>query len=161
MKRRGEYQELLGFVFAEVQKYVQPLMETIDALAGRAHLADVKAAVPDYSDNLRQQVVDWVAKQPAYLQTAYNHVIQNGTHDEVKDLVERYRQATGQAAPAAGAASTGGQGGKPAKDNELSGAAKEAAAALAPVESKRSEVINSGDPASFEDAWSQFAKDIA
>jgi hypothetical protein len=136
-------------------------METLDALAGRAHLADVKAAVPDYNDNLRQQVVDWVAKQPAYLQNAYNHVIQNGTHDEVKDLVERYRQATGQAAPAAGAASTGGQGGTPAKDNELSGAAKEAAAALAPVESKRSEVLASGDPSTFEDAWSQFSKDLA
>lgn len=161
LKRRGEYQELLGFVFSEVQKVIGPLQQTLDALAGRTHLTDVKSAVPDYSDNLRQQVVDWVKTQPAYLQPAYDHVITQGTVEEVKDLVDRYRQATGQTAPAAGAAITGQSDQRPAKDNELSGAAKEAAAALAPVESKRSEVLTPGDPSNYDDAWSQFAKDLA
>lgn len=160
LRRQGEYKQLLDFVFAEVRKYVDPVMQTVDSLAGRTHLTDVKGAIPDYSDNLRQQVIDWSKTQPAYLQPAYEHVINSGTVDEVKDLVNRYRQATGQAAPAPGGApaATSGQG--KGGTNELSGAAKEAAAALAPVESKRSEVVGSGDPSSFDDGWAQFAKDL-
>lgn len=161
LRRQGEYKQLLDFVFTEIRKYVDPLRDTIDSLAGRTHLTDVKSAVPDYSDGLRQQVIDWSKKQPAYLQVAYDQVIQNGTVDEVKDLVDRYRQATGQAAPAPGGASTDQSGGSAGRTNELSGEAKKAAQALAPVESKRSEVVASGDPSSFEDAWKQFSKDLA
>jgi hypothetical protein len=155
MRRQGEYKQLLDFVFSEVRKYVDPLRDTLDSLAGRTHLSDVRAAVTDYSDNLRQQVIDWVKTQPAYLQTAYEHVITEGTVDEVKDLVDRYRQATGQVAPPGS-----GTGQKTGGTNELSGEAKKAAEALAPVESKRSEVVGSGDPTSFDDGWAQFAKDF-
>jgi hypothetical protein len=156
LKRKAEYRDLLQYVFEEVGKFVAPLKETTAVLAERTHLTDIKTNVPDYSDDLRQQVVDWAAKQPAYLQAAYNHVIEQGTAEEVKDLVTRYRVETGKAA--AGAAPTPA---KPGKDNELSGEAKQAAAALAPVESKRSGVQAPADPASFDDAWAQFSKPAA
>lgn len=150
LKRRGEYKELLEYIFTEVGRFVAPLRDQTTVLAERTHLSDIKSNVPDYNDDLRDRVVAWAKTQPEYLQPAYDQVIQYGTADEVKDLVERYRKDTGQAAPAAAAAPTG-------KDNELSSEAKKAAAALAPVESKRSGVQQPGDPASFEDAWKQFA----
>ncbi len=70
--------------------------------------------------------------QPKYLQPAYQHVIENGTADEVIDLIGQWRTSTGAAVPAAVVASK--------SDTELSTAAKKAAAALAPVTSKRTAV---------------------
>lgn len=153
LKRRGEYRELLQFVFGEVQKALGPIREVTDLLGERTHLTDVRAAVPDYNDTLRDQVITWVGTQPAYLQAAYNQVIQQGTVEEVKDLVDRYRGATGSAAPTKKSTDK--------KDTELSSEAKKAADALAPVESKRSGVQQPGDPADFEDAWKQYAKDAS
>lgn len=153
LKRRAEYRELATYIFSEVAKFMTPLRETTDALAERTFRADVKSAVPDYSDDLRQSVIDWTKTQPAYLQAAFNQVITEGTVDEVKDLIERYRQATGKAAPAAG-------GQKPARGNELSDEAKKAAAQLAPVDSKRSGVQAPSDPSSFEDAWKQATAEL-
>jgi hypothetical protein len=154
LKRRAEYKELLGYVFKQVADFVKPLQDTAAALATRTHLADIETSIPDYSDQLRDDVTAWVKTQPAYLQTAYNQVINEGTVDEVKDLVDRYRGATGKAAPAAAAAEPKPNG----KDNELSGDAKKAAAALAPVESKRSGIQAPGDPSDFDDAWKQAAE---
>jgi hypothetical protein len=153
LKRRAEYQQLLGYVFEQVSEYVKPFRDMTEALAQRTHVKDVTEAVPDYSDKLRDDVESWVKTQPAYLQPAYNQVINEGTVDEVKDLVDRYRAATGQQKPA------GGQGGakQQGRTNELSEPAKQAAAALAPVESKRSGVQQPSDPSNFDDAWKQFA----
>lgn len=154
LKRRGEYRELLQFVFAEVAKALTPLREVTDGLADRTFLADVKGAVPDYSDDLREQVIAWVDKQPAYLQVAYKQVIEQGTVEEVKDLVDRYRGAAGLKVDAGAPTAPKSTG----KDKELSSEVKQAASALAPVESKRSGVQQPGDPADFEDAWKQFSR---
>jgi hypothetical protein len=153
LKRRGEYKDLLQYIFTEVGKFVGPLRQTTEALAERTHLTDIKTNVPDYSDDLRDRVVTWAKTQPEYLQAAYDQVIQQGTADEVRDLVERYRKETGQVVAAAAPAVV-----TPGKDNELSEPAKQAAAALAPVESKRSGVQQPGDPSDFDDAWKQFSK---
>jgi hypothetical protein len=159
LKRRAEYQALLDHVFKQVANFVKPIQETAEALAQRTFTSDVRSAVPDYSDQLRADVMGWVKSQPTYLQVAYNHVIEEGTVDEVKDLVDRYRTATGKAAPKP--AGAGGAAPKPAdKGNELSDEAKKAAAALAPVDSKRSGVTAPGDPSDFEDAWKQAAADL-
>jgi hypothetical protein len=158
LRRRGEYKEMLNYVFGQVQQYMAPYLAQIEAVSGRTHLADIRSAVPDYSDTLRQEVLDWTKTQPAYLQPAFDHVINNGTLEEVKDLIGRYRQATGQAAAPGGVSTPLSQ--EPARTNELSGVAKEAAAALAPVESKRSEVMQPSDPSNYDDAWKQAAKDL-
>jgi hypothetical protein len=153
LKRRAEYQQLLEHVFQQVAAFVRPIQETTEVVAERTFRSDLKASVPDYSDQLRENVVTWVKTQPDYLQVAYNHVITEGTVEEVKDLIDRYQSATGTKKPA-------GAGGdkKPAgKGNELSDAAKKAAAQLAPVESKRSGVQAVSDPSNFDDAWKQAA----
>lgn len=155
--RRSEYRQLLTYVFGEVAKFVAPIKETAEVLATRTHIQDIEASIPDYSDKLRDDVTAWAKEQPAYLQAAYNQVITAGTPDEVKDLVERYRASTGQSAKPAGGSEAGTT--KP-KDNELSEPAKKAAAALAPVESKRSAVLQPNDPSNFDDAWKQAAADL-
>lgn len=145
LKRRAEYRNLVQFVFTEVGKELGPLLETVQALAQKTALTDLRSSVTDY-DTVRERVVEWVGKQPTYLQVAYDHVIKNGTSEEVVDLVDRWRRDTGTAAAAPPS---------PAK-TALPTATKQAAAALAPVASKRSQVLQ-GDPVTFEDAFAQFA----
>ena len=156
LKRRAEYQTLLKHVFTQVAQFIQPIRETAELLAERTHVADITGAIPDYSDQLRDDVTKWVETQPAYLQAAYNQVITQGTVDEVKDLVARYREATGAKKPAGAGGSEKPKG----RTNELSEPAKQAAAALAPVESKRSGVQAPSDPSNFDDAWKAASSDI-
>jgi len=149
MRRRAEYRDLVGYVFQEVAREISPLLQNVRALSERTHLADLHNTVEDY-DDVRDKVIDWVGKQPAYLQPAYQHVIQQGTVDEVNDLISRWRQETGARTQAAAPA-------KRRTETELPTATKQAAASLAPVSSKRSAVIQGVDPNDFESAFSEFA----
>lgn len=157
LKRRGEYRMVVDYVFKEVQKVLQPLMQDVDTLSSRTHLSDLRGQVDDYED-IRDKVVTWAEQQPAYLQEAYNRVITSGTVEEVTDLIARFRADTGtkptqQQKPAAPAV----QQQKPKKDAELPTVAKQAAAALAPVRSKRATVPQGEDLGDFDTAFAQFA----
>lgn len=150
LKRRAEYRDLIGFVFNQVAGQLRPLLETVDVLSTRTHLDDLRTRVEDY-DTVRDNVVSWVAEQPAYLQAAYNNVIRQGTAEEVADLIGRYRQATGTTAAPAAPAPT------PAKPVELSEDAKKAAQALAPVNTKRASIPQDDDANDFDAAFRRFA----
>ena len=147
LRRRAEYQQLLSYVFQEVAKEFKPVMEAVQVLSERTHLSDLQTAVSDYGD-VRDKVIAWVDTQPAYLQTAYKHVINSGTVEEVADLVDRYKRETGVTQRAAPVQK---------KVTELPPATKQAAAELAPVSSKRSAVVQTADPNDFEAAFSTFA----
>jgi len=149
--RRGEHQQLLSFVFNELAKEIRPLMETVQVLSQRTFLGDLTTKVADY-DQVRDQVIDWVDTQPAYLQDAYKRVIENGSVEEIADLIGRYKREVG--VPATQVA----QAPAPKKpDTELPPATKQAAAALAPVSSKRTVVPQAVDPTDFEAAFASFA----
>ena len=148
MRRRAEYRELVNHVFSEVAKELGPIAQTMKTLAERAQLTDLREAVEDY-DDVRDKVVDWVNNQPAYLQNAYKHVIQQGTPDEVADLVARYKKETAPATPPVTARKA---------ESELPTTTKQAVAALAPVSSKRSTVAVADDPNDFEGAFAAAAK---
>lgn len=150
LRRRAEYQQLLGYVFQEVAKEFRPIMETVKVLSERTHLSDLQTAVTDYGD-VRDKVIAWVGTQPAYLQTAYKHVITSGTVDEVADLVDRYKREAGVTQRAAPVSK---------KATELPPATKQAAAELAPVSSKRSAVVQAADPSDFEAAFATFAEKL-
>lgn len=155
LKRRAEYNELVKHIFSEVQKYYAPVEQTLRTLAERAQYADLEQSIPDYDDNLRDNVVSWVDSQPDYLQAAYKEVIQSGTAEQVKDLVSRYKQATG------GASTKQKASPKPAKkEPELSDDAKKAAQSLAPVSSKRGAVPKGEDKSNYDDAFSRFSKEL-
>lgn len=149
IRRSAEYKQLVGYVFQEVAKEFTPLVNQLQALATRTHLSDLQTTVPDYAD-VRDRVIDWAQNQPPYLRAAYNHVIQHGTVDEVSDLITRFRQETGantQAPPPVQRKT------KP----DLPPATKQAVAALAPVSSKRSAVIQGVDTADFDTAFDMHA----
>ena len=165
IERRAEYQALTAHIFNQVGAYFGPRMALLEQLADRTMLTDLTTTVPDY-DATRDQVIEWVKTQPAYLQSAYNHVIANGTVDEIGDLFDRYRQATGTTSPQPNAEiapqpQAARQVSQPpaTKAPELSPAAKQAAARLAPVTSKRSAPTQQS-PLDFESAFDQFAKAV-
>lgn len=145
--RKSEYQQVVKYVFEQVAAEMRPVIEQVQALAQRTHYSELQSAVGEDYDDVRDKVVEWVDTQPEYLQDAYNRVIQNGTVDEVADLVNRFKQETGTAAPPP----------TPEKEAELPPAAKKAAKSLAPVSSKRTVVPESEDPGDFESAFSKFA----
>ena len=148
LRRRAEYRDLVNHVFREVAKELGPISQTLRTLAERTHLSDLHEKVEDY-DDVRDKVVDWVNNQPSYLQNAYKHVIQQGTPDEIADLVARYKNETAPTQPATTTRKT---------EAELPATTKQAVAALAPVSSKRSTVVQADDPNDFEGAFAAFAK---
>lgn len=150
LRWRGRARDIATYVFSQIAQELRPVKELTEALADRAHFTDLRERVGEVDDNLRTNVTSWVEKQPAYLQTAYKQVLTTGSVDEVADLVERYRKETGTAKSAAPAPSKGG--------SELSGSAKQAAEALAPVSSKRSQIEQQDDPNDFGAAWGKFSE---
>jgi hypothetical protein len=148
LRRRAEYRDIVGYVFNQIQPHLQQLASTVSLLSERTQLHDLNSVVADYAD-VRDKVISWAQKQPPYLQAAYNNVINAGTVDEVRDLIDRYRRETG--AP--------GRAAKPPA--ELPPAIKQAAAALAPVNSKRSGVIQADDLNDFDSAFANFAKTMS
>ena len=157
IERRAEYQALTTHIFQQVGAYFAPRLALLEQLADRTVYTDLSQRVPDY-DVTRDKVLAWVNTQPAYLQAAYNNVIQQGTVDEITDLFDRYRAATGTPAPTGGIAPAQGNRAPAApKAPELSPAVRNAAERLAPVSSKRSAPTQQA-PLDFDSAFDQFAK---
>jgi hypothetical protein len=146
--RKAEYRDLLSYAFDQIGAQIRPMMATLQELSGRTHVADLESAVEDYAD-VRDKVVNWAQEQPGYLRNAYNHVIQQGTTEEVQHLIDTWRKQSGTVIPAAASVPVA-----PA----LTPAAKQAAARLAPVPSKRTNVSAGINPLDFDSAFATFAK---
>jgi hypothetical protein len=151
LRRRAENAALVEFVFSEIAKVVMPLKETTETLAARTHITDLEGKIGKYDDGLRDQVETWINTQPDYLQSAYKQVIDEGTSNQVADLIVRFRKETGSVTPAAEA--PGAKGG-----TELSTPAKQAAASMAPVETKRTVIEQQDDPNDFKGSFAKFSK---
>ena len=150
--RQNDLRTAVGYVFSEVTKALQPHVEKLQVMAERLQLGDIQQLVPDYAMT-REKVIEWAMKQPAYLQPSYKYVIERGTADEVADLIQRYRAATGATAPAL---TPTVDVVSPKKEDDLPAAAKKAVAALAPVASKRSVAV-AVEPTDFDSAFTAFA----
>lgn len=166
IKRRGEYHDLLKYTFTEVHKFLQPHLSQIAAMGNTLHTQELGSLVSDYTPALEADVAKWIDTQPAYLQEPYKQVMQQGTSEEVADLIGRYRAASGTApapapAPApAGTAPAPAAPAAPAK-TELSNLAKQAAESLAPVSSDRTQVPVGEDPQDFQSAFARYASEAA
>ena len=139
---------VVNHVFREFAQEFRPVAQRVMQMQQERHVEQLHTRVNDY-DDVRDKVVEWAMQQPPYLRAAYGHVIQQGTAEEVADLIERYRAAN--APPPAPVAPVQQQ------PKQLSPQVKKAAAALAPVQSKRSNVVRTDDPSDFEGAFSRFA----
>jgi hypothetical protein len=151
LRRRAENAALVEFIFTEIAKTVVPLKEMTMTIATRTHASDLEQKIGKYDDSLRDQVETWIGTQPDYLQGPYKQVIDEGTSDQVANLIERFRKETGSVTPIQ--PTPGAKGG-----NELSTPAKQAAEALAPVETKRTVIEQQDDPNDFKAAFAKFSK---
>jgi hypothetical protein len=159
--RRAEYKQIVGHVFAEVEKAfnerVAPIAQLVQNLAERTHVGDLKTVVPDYDKLDVGKLAEWVGKQPAYLRGGMDQVMKSGSAEDVKDLVTRFYTETGvkQALvpavpdPAAAAAATAAET-----------ARKKAIAALAPVPAKRGDSAAPPSPTDFSGAFEMFSKEL-
>ena len=142
---------------AQVAAQVAPVQQTLQSVAVDQQYNGLRSAIPDY-DTIRNPVIKWAMNDPsipAPLRRTYKGVIDEGEVGEISWLVQDWRKATGTAAP------TGGGAPKPAvKDNQLSEATKQAAAALAPVVSGRTQVVSSATPTDFDGAFEHFSKPV-
>lgn len=156
---RGITAQVARRMYADMATSLAPYLQTIDTLADRSQLSELHGAVDDY-DTVASQLGTWARNQPAYLRSAYEHVIKSGTAAEVVDLINRYKsdmQSTtpaqaGQPAPAAPAAAPASAP-APAPVNPALAAA---AARLAPVATKRTNVV--APPSDFDSAFAEFAR---
>ena len=152
---RGNVAQQNAYIFNEIGRVLGPQAQRLDTLQVDHQYTALKTAIPDY-DEVRDTVIQWARTDPGipgYLRTAYNGVIDNGDVGEITDLVNRWRSATGKAAPTVQPRTAA----PAAKVNDLSPAAIQAAAALAPVVSKRTTSVPS-ELTSFDDAFAAFAK---
>jgi hypothetical protein len=151
-------------MYADMAASLAPYLQTVDTLADRSQLSELQGQVPDY-ETVVSQLTSWTAKQPAYLRSAYEHVIKSGTAAEVVDMINRYKQDMQsttpahsavpgtQPAPAAPATAASAAPSPPAPVNPALAAA---AARLAPVSTKRTNVV--APPTDFDSAFAEFAR---
>lgn len=148
LKRRAETQALVEYLFTEIANELRPLAQGYQELQAAARMGVIQSKVPAY-ETVKADVAKWAEAQPAYLRSAYQSVLQSGNAEDIADLVARYTKETGTAPTPAPVV-------KPA--TELPSSAKQAAAALAPVSSKRSTVATADvDRNDFDGAFAKFA----
>jgi hypothetical protein len=141
---------VVNHVFKEFAAEAKPRFQALDEVRAWMHRQELQTKVGDYED-VRDKVVEWANSQPDYLRSAYAHVIQRGTPEQVADLINRYKAENAPPpAPAPIAA--------PQPPKQLSPAVKKAAEKLAPVQSKRSNVVRGDDPNDYEGAFENWAK---
>lgn len=164
--RRGEYQQLVGYMFEQLRPRLEALEAGYQTSSTRTQYQDIVSLVPDY-DAVRDATLAWIDTQPAYLKEAYQRVANEGTAKDVADLITRFKKETNYAtpatapaaaAPAAGGAVTAPAAGTPAAaTGGLAPAAAAAAASLRVVKTSRSEPVTAPDPNDFDAAFKEFA----
>lgn len=85
---------------AAIEARISPLAETLQSSAAEKHITTITAAHPD-AQTIMPEIEAWIAKQPDYLQAAYNNVLDNGSTAQVVKFLTDYKGATGKPAPAA------------------------------------------------------------
>ena len=156
--RRAEYQQLVAYVFDQVRKVYDPALEYMGTASTESQYSKIKAQVSDY-DEVRDKTLAWIDTQPEYLKNAYTQVANEGSANDVVDLINRFKKETGYNAPI-NTPSTAPAAAPVAKSAPaaLPEAAKKAAASLKVVTSARSEQSASPDPNDFDSAFEEFAR---
>jgi hypothetical protein len=159
---RGIMTQTARRMYQDMAASLAPYLQTVDTLADRSQLSELQSQVTDY-DTVANQLTTWAARQPAYLRSAYEHVIKAGTATEVVDLINRYKQDTQSMQPTTPAHGATGTQPVPAAPvaaasapAPVNPALAAAAARLAPVSTKRANVV--APPADFDTAFAEFAR---
>ena len=110
-------------VEARVSKALEPLQAKQATDASRAHYDAIYTAHPD-ADSIAEskELADWINSQPTYARDAYAAVLSQGSTEQVIELFDAFKQATGATQP-----------GTPAAADVKTKAQQAAAQAAAPV----------------------------
>jgi len=156
LARRADSYRVVEHIFIQLRPILNELQERVGAHSKRSMYDDLIDLVPDY-DDVRDKTLEWIETQPDYLKTAYQQVANEGTPDQVADLINRFKRETGYqtaahaAKPAAPAA--------PVTAPAVAPAVAKAAAALKPVTTTRSEPkTDVEDKNDFDSAFAEFSK---
>jgi len=156
--RRAEYKQLVGYIFGQIAPHLDALRTSTETTSARTRYTVLRERVADY-DQVRDATLAWVATQPPYLRAAYESVTNNGTPEDVVDLIGRFKKETGYvsktAAPVASAPAAAPVSSAPAP---LSAEVAAAVASLRPVTSGRTEPAQASDPNDFDAAFAEFAR---
>lgn len=145
-------QKIMQEMSQQIEPMVSPAVQFAQQTQADQHVQQLEAAHPDYA-TIYNDIVGWVDGQPEYLKNAYTQVAQNGSTQEVIDLISRFKAETGKAQPE-----------KPQpkaekRDRTLPDEAKKAAASLGVVNSQRSAQAKAEDPNDFEGAWADATRE--
>lgn len=154
LARRADSYRVVEHIFAQLRPILNELQERVGAQSKRSMYDDLIDLVPDY-DDVRDKTLEWIATQPDYLKTAYQQVANEGTPDQVADLINRFKRETGyqNSAPVAKPAAPA----TPAP--AVAPAVAKAAAALKPVTTTRSEPkADIPDKNDYDSAFAEFSK---
>lgn len=143
---RQVQQQTAQQVFNALAPTLNPVLDYYQSSAVDNQYNQLVKAHPDY-DQIYENVLQWVDKQPSYMKTAMQHVVSEGSAAEVVDMINRYKLETGKPLSVAPAPVT--------KVTDLPEAAKKVARSLGVVSSKRSAVPQSQDPTDFDGAWAE------
>jgi len=150
LRAKEQANAIVNHVFKEFADEARPYFKAVAEMRQQLHAQQLQQKVEDYPV-VREQVMEWAKKQTPVRRAVYDQIINRGTPDEVAELVSIYKADT--APPPAPVAPVA-----PAAPKQLSPAVKKAAAALAPVASKRSNVVHGDDPMDFDGAFKEANK---
>ena len=141
--------EAMKAVLKHIYGDIAPIAQSQKEMQETQHFNDIRTAHPDF-DDVHPKLEPWINTQPAYLQKALKEVYTGGTAEEVNDLVQRFKDASGIVTPKADDVTTAPTTKKPDTVDPKK------IAALAPVDSQRSQVQDKGvDKNNFDAGWDE------
>lgn len=88
---------------AKLAAVLDPLKKTQAEAATDSHFSAIYKAHPDVESVVPSQAMqDWIAKQPSFARSGYQAVIEQGSAEQVIELLDTYKAATGKTAAPAG-----------------------------------------------------------
>lgn len=165
--RRQEYQQLTAWIFGQIQPHLDALRSQSNVTHERTQYQVLRELVADY-DDIRDPTLKWIDAQPEYLKAAYSKVANEGTPEQVADIISRFRKETGwvkagapaapAAAPTPAAPAPAAAAPTPAAPAAAPAAVAAAAAALKPVGAARTSATPAADPNDFDGAFAEASK---
>ena len=146
------FAETLANVVGKVYEDIRPLQGTAKVVSENQHFSKIERAHPDYYElvpadaSAPAKLEEWIDTQPALVKKVYKQVYNEGSADEIIELVSEYKRATGVVSSPQSTSET----------QPKAGARKEPPA---PVKSQRTAVKTSGtDPNDFMAAFDEAAE---
>lgn len=159
IKRDAQLQHVQDVVYSDLKAVLAPIVEQLNQSKVEAHFNSIRTAHSDF-DELKGGLNGWVNEQPEFVRPAFEQVLKQGSAEQVVDLVNAYKQATGKtgAAPEVPASSASNGGAKKPQRKPPSEGAKRALAAT--PSTKRKDPPRQADPDNFSDAFDEAARTV-